>query len=175
MRSVTNKKIIVIGCPGSGKSVFSRKLAAALDLPLIHLDAIYHQDIWPEEADQKREQWKKHVRRLVEQDQWIIDGNYKGSFDIRMAAADTIIFLDYPRWLTMVRMFKRRIEHHKKLRPDMPPNWKEKISPDFLKFVWTYRVAERPRVLALLEQYAAGRTVLIVPTPDEAERILKTI
>ena len=33
-------KIIVLGCPGSGKSTFSKKLHELTQLPLIHLDNV---------------------------------------------------------------------------------------------------------------------------------------
>lgn len=36
------KKVIVIGSPGAGKSVFSKKLSKITNLPLYHLDMIYH-------------------------------------------------------------------------------------------------------------------------------------
>ena len=35
------KRILVIGCPGSGKSYFAKKLGAFLDLPVIHMDNLY--------------------------------------------------------------------------------------------------------------------------------------
>ena len=83
-------RILVIGCPGSGKSVLSRKLAAATGLPLIHLDSLYHEDRWPDAPSLKKEQWKALVQSLVEGNQWIIDGNYKGTYELRMSAADTM-------------------------------------------------------------------------------------
>jgi len=168
-------RILVIGCPGSGKSVLSYKVASVTGLPLIHLDSLYHDDRWPDDAKLKTEQWKMLVQSLVEGKQWIIDGNYKGTYDLRMRAADTIIFLDYPRWLTLHRMLKRRIEYHKKQRPDMPATWREKISWDFLLFIWSYRSRERPRVLSLLTQYSSGRTIVIARSPLEVERWLSGI
>ena len=99
-------------------------------------------------------------------DEWIIDGNYKSTFDIRMPAADTVIFLDYPRWLTLYRALRRRVEHRKKRREDMPENWKERISWDFLTFMWSYRKTQRPEVLRLLDECrTAGKSIYILRSP----------
>lgn len=165
-------RILVIGCPGSGKSVLSRKLEQITGLPLTHLDRLYHQDAWPDDPSRKREQWVTLVKSLIAEERWIIDGNYKNTLAIRIAAADTVVFLDYPRWLTVFRVLKRRIAFHRKQRPDMPPEWKEKMSRDFLKFIWSYRARERSRVLSLLEQNASGRSIFVFRHPAEAERWL---
>ncbi|BCM88423.1 hypothetical protein IAD21_00254 [Abditibacteriota bacterium] len=145
------KKVLVIGCPGSGKSHFSRELAAKTGLPLFALDSFYQRNVWHADARRKKAQWRAFVAELVSAEEWIIDGNYKSTFDIRVAMADTIIFLDYPRWLTVLRVFKRRLQYHRRRRPDMPAEWKERISWDFLIFVWTYRAVERRPVLTLLQ------------------------
>jgi adenylate kinase family enzyme len=169
------QKVIVIGCPGAGKSYFSRRLAEAIGLPLIHLDAIYHQKIWDDNADRKREQWRANVLELLAGDAWIIDGNYKSTFDIRMPAADTIIFLDYPRWLTLVRAFRRRWEYRNRRRSDMPEEWTERISWDFLAFIWTYRKKERPRVLDLLRAFGTHKDIYIIGRPTDATTLLRRV
>lgn len=35
---------IIIGCPGSGKSYYSKKLKELTSFPLYHLDNIYHKE-----------------------------------------------------------------------------------------------------------------------------------
>jgi adenylate kinase family enzyme len=161
------EKVLVIGCPGSGKSTFCRKLANETGLPVIHLDATYHLDSWPRDERMKRELWREHVRKLVTGERWIIDGNYQGTFDIRMPAADTIIFFDFPRRITVYRVFKRFLAFRNRSRPAMPQCWKEKISWDFLCFVWAYRRVERGRVIALLDQYQAGHSIQTFKGPNE--------
>ena len=86
------KKIIVIGCPGSGKSTFAGKLNKKTGLPLFHLDNIW----WKEDKTNiSKEEFDQILNSIVCQDKWIIDGNYKRTFEIRMNACDTIFFLDY--------------------------------------------------------------------------------
>lgn len=169
------KKVLVIGCPGSGKSVFSRELAQKTGLPLIHLDATYHQDIWDENKDVKKRQWRERIAVLIEQEAWIMDGNYKSTLDIRVPAADTIIFLDYSRAVTLARAFRRQWQYRRKRRSDMPAEWKEHMSRDFLGFIWSYRRIERPKVLALLDKYERGREIRVLERPAEAERFLRSL
>jgi adenylate kinase family enzyme len=87
------ERVLILGSPGAGKSTLARRLAERTGLPVIHLDAEYWQPGWvePEPAA-----WAGTVSRLVERPRWIMDGNYGGTRAIRIAAADTAIYLDYP-------------------------------------------------------------------------------
>lgn len=167
------KKVIVIGCPGSGKSTFSTKLAKLTHLPLIHLDSLYHQEHWDSDQAVKKQQWSDTVTSLVKDDQWIIDGNYKSTMDIRIEAADTIIFLDYSRALCMWRTLVRRWQFRNKKRSDMPSSWKEKISYDFLKLIWNYNTEQRPNLIAELEKRSYQKEIHILKTPQDADNFLK--
>jgi adenylate kinase family enzyme len=168
-------RVMVIGCPGAGKSTFSRELARVTGLPLIHLDAHYHVDTWPTEPEEKRAAWRAFLAEIVKGERWIIDGNYKNSFDIRMPVADTIIYLDYPTRICLFRLFRRQQLYRNRRRPDMPPNWKEKISWDLLHFVVTFRRRERDRILALLDEHRAGRDVYVVGHPDSSTRLITAL
>jgi adenylate kinase family enzyme len=166
------KKVIIIGCPGSGKSTFSIALAKITGLPLVHLDAIYHQNIWTDDSEAKKIQWQEKIVDLVKAEEWIIDGNYKSTMQIRIEAADTIIFLDYPRYLSLWRTLARRWKFRNKKRPDMPITWKEKISWDFIRLIWNYNREQRPTVLQQLKQYGANREVQILRSPQQADNFL---
>lgn len=79
-----------------------------------------------------KDSWRLRVLREVEQDRWLIDGNYKSTFDIRLPESDTIIFLDYPTYISIFQAIKRRIHFRKVVRDDMPSTWKERLRWDFL-------------------------------------------
>jgi len=146
-------RIAIIGCPGSGKSALARQIACLTGHPLIHLDFENWQPGWvqlpKDEFIAKQHEWVKGER-------WLIDGNYQSSMEIRFAAADLVIFLDFSRTISIWRIFKRR----KSTRPDLKPGIEDKdngifskIFMDFLMFAWQYRKKSRPQVFALHEQY----------------------
>ncbi|MCL2195827.1 MAG: AAA family ATPase [Oscillospiraceae bacterium] len=144
-------RIAVIGCPGSGKSTLSRKIAERTGHPLIHLDYENWQPGW---VPTPRDEFIAKQHEWVAGERWLIDGNYQGTVEIRYAAADLVIFLDLSRWLCIWRMNKRR----RKPRPDVKPGLKDsgfftKEFAKFSRFVWRYRKASRPKVLALHEQH----------------------
>ncbi|HEX3568823.1 MAG TPA: hypothetical protein VHT70_04070 [Candidatus Saccharimonadales bacterium] len=164
------KKVLVIGSPGAGKTTFSKKLAAKVDLPLHHLDYYYHDNHFNYKNDTVA--WRKKVTDLVNQPEWILDGNYKSTFDIRFPMADTIIFLDYPRRVALGRALLRRIKLQGKVRGDMPANWNEKFELSLLRFIWSYNGVERPKLYQLLQKGQPGQQIIIVKSSAQADSYL---
>ena len=157
------KKIIVIGCPGSGKSTVSRALHNKTGIPLYHLDMMY----W--NADKTTVEKSVFLERLsvaLEKDDWIIDGNYGSTMELRMAACDTVIFLDYPLDVCLDGIRERR----GKPRSDMP--WIEtEEDAEFTEFIKNYNEQQKPKVLDLLEKYSE-RNIIILESREEADVFL---
>ena len=107
------KRILVLGCPGSGKSTFARQIRNQTGLPLIHLD-----DLWwrPDRTHISREDFDRKLETLLASEQWIIDGNYRRTYAVRIRACDTVVFLDYDEE-TCLRGITERVG---KKREDMP-------------------------------------------------------
>ena len=162
-------RIAIIGAPGAGKSILAQQLAARLGLPVIHLDTLYWRPGWVEPP---RAEWQALMEDLVTGERWIIDGNYGGTMEIRLAAADTIIFLDLPGYLCVWRAVKRYLQHLGRPRVDRAAGCSEKIDWPFLWYIWRYPATRRARVLARLEQYAAGRRIIILRSQSEIRRFL---
>ena len=140
-------RIMVIGCPGSGKSRLSIALHQRTGIPLYHLDMMY----WnADRTTVDKAEFRRRLREVLETDEWIIDGNYGSTMEMRLQACDTVIFLDYPVEVCLDGVRARR----GKPRPDMP--WIEgenEEDPEFIDFIRRYREESRPRVLELLRQY----------------------
>lgn len=159
------KKVIVIGCPGSGKSTFSRALHEKNGIPLFHLDMMY----W--NADKTRVEksaFRKRLSDAMEQEEWIIDGNYGSTMELRLQACDTVFFLDYPVEICLEGVKARR----GKVRTDMP--WIEaenEEDAEFLGFIRSYNEESRPVVLELLKRYE-DKDIYIFKNRSEAEAFL---
>ncbi len=160
------KKIIVIGCPGSGKSTFARQLHTITRIPLYHLDMLY----W--NADKTTVERSVFLERLVEvlkKDSWIIDGNYGSTMEQRMAVCDTVIFLDYPTEICLAGI-KERLG---KPRSDMP--WIEtEEDKEFIEYINKFREHSRPAVLELLAKYSEKR-IMHFTNREQADAFLKGV
>ena len=144
------RRILVVGSPGSGKSTLARRLADKLGLPLIHLDFHFWRANW-EPADEPS--FRAKVRELVVAPEWVMDGNYSRTFDIRMPRADTLVWLEYPRSTCFVRALSRALCNYGRVREDLPPGCPEKIDVPFLRYIWDFPVKHRPRIIEGIGQY----------------------
>ncbi|MGI8925216.1 MAG: hypothetical protein ACR2HN_01055 [Tepidiformaceae bacterium] len=158
------RRVAIIGNGGSGKSTLARELGPLLGLPVVHLDVEHWRPGWTEPP---LPEWQARVRELVAAEAWVIDGNYGGTIDVRLAAADTVVFLDFPTPTCTWRVIKRATVHRRHPRPDMAEGCREKLDPHFIKWVWTYRRLRRPAILALLERFRSGRTIVVLRNPRE--------
>ncbi|NGZ77680.1 DNA topology modulation protein [Saccharibacillus alkalitolerans] len=164
------QKVAVIGSPGSGKSVLSRKLGESLGLPVIHLDSHYWQAGW---TPTPSEQWDEFLKETVNGEAWIVDGNYTRTLDVRMRAADTIVFLDMPRLLCMYRIVKRRLMYRGRSRPDLNAECEEKLDAAFALWVWNYRKKVRPKVLEAIDLHGEGKRTVVLTSRKEVRDFLK--
>ena len=166
------RRIAVIGSGGSGKSTLARQIGARLGLEVIHLDALFWRPGWVETP---REEWMVLQGELVRRDAWVMDGNYGGTQEIRLAAADTIIFLDLPRRVCLWRVLTRRLRYRSRSRPDMGPGCEERLSWEFLRWVWEYPSSRRPGVLRKLEEYAPGRRIVRLRSRREVRAFVASL
>ncbi|MEW9676322.1 DNA topology modulation protein [Lentibacillus sp. L22] len=163
-------KIILIGSGGSGKSTLARQLGAKLNLKVYHLDALFWKPNW---VGVPRNEQRGIQNELVKNEKWIIDGNYGGTMDIRLNAADTIIFLDVHRTICVYRAFKRMLQYRNKTRPDMGEGCEERFDFGFLKWIWNYPKAKRPEVLKKLEQFSTEKQIIILRSPKQIQKFLE--
>ena len=168
------KRVLVIGCGGAGKTRLARELGARTGLPVVHLD----QEFWhPGWVETPPDEWAARVRTLTAADEWIMDGNYGGTMEQRLEAADTAVFLDYPTAVCVIGVLRRVAEERLlgRRRPDSAEGCPERVDLTFLRYVLAYRRTRRPGVLARLEARAADTDVVILTGRRAAARWLNNV
>jgi len=164
------ERVLLIGSGGSGKTTLARRVAAAAALPLFHLDRLYWRPGWqPTPPDV----WELTVSRVLAGDRWVIDGNYGGTLALRLAAADTAIFLDVPRSVCLARVLRRGLGRP---REEVAPGCPQRLTWPFVRWVWGYPRTRRPRVLAQLEEFERrGGRVVVLRAGEEIEAFVGSI
>lgn len=145
-------RIMIFGRPGSGKSTFALKLAQKYDLPLYHLDKYFFEANW---TARKYEDFLEDQYTIVDQKNWIIDGNSLQSLHVRYSEANICIYFNYPRLLCLWRLIKR-IFFKDITIDDRADGCKESISWQLIKYMWTfeYRLYNRlARQLEMLHEF----------------------
>jgi adenylate kinase family enzyme len=156
------QRILLIGCSGGGKSTLARALGATLGIPVIHLDVLFWKPGWVESS---YEEFRPRVEAAAER--WIIDGNFSRTFDIRMPRADTIVWIDQPRWLCLWRAFRRSLTQFGRVRADLAPGCPEQFDPKFYAYIWNFKRQNN----AEIEKAAAtvGRQAHMIRLRSDAE------
>jgi adenylate kinase family enzyme len=162
---------MIIGSAGAGKTTLARTLGARTGLPVVHLDREFWNPGW---IQTPRAEWIAKQERLLAGDRWIVDGNYGGTMDVRIALADTIVFMDFGRTICLIGVLKRWLTHIGKTREDMSEGCPEKIDAEFLRWVWDFPKRSRPEILRRLEANP-GKEAVILRNRKDVKRFLETI
>lgn len=159
-------RIAIIGCPGGGKSTLARALHEKTGLPIYHLDNIWWK---PDRTHITREAFDAALADILKKPAWIVDGNYSRTVEPRIAACDTVLFLDYDEQTCMDGIVSRVGRE----RPDIP--WTEStLDPELVALVKGFQTEQRPAILSLLDQYR-DREIHIFRTRESADAWLKTV
>ena len=159
-------KAIIIGCPGSGKSTFSRALHEKTKLPLYHLDMLYWNS---DRTTVSKEVFRERLQSVLVLDKWIIDGNYGSTIEMRLKECDTVFFLDYPLEVCIDGVRQRKGT----VRTDMP--WVEtEDDEEFLQFIRDFESQSRPKIIELLNEYK-DKNIVIFKSREDADKFLKEL
>lgn len=165
-----SRRILVIGSGGSGKTTLTTAIARATGLPAVHLDSLFWREGWKRAPTAE---WLGSVRAAIDRPAWVMDGNYSSTMDLRMPAADTVIYLDLPPATCLWRVFRRRLEFRGRNRPSMPPGCNEMLTPSFLWWIATYRLRRRSALLARLESMRPRKRIVVLSSAEQVDALLE--
>lgn len=161
------KKVIVIGCPGSGKTTFAEKLNKQTGLPLYYLDAIWHK---PDKTHIPREEFDQRISEIFATPEWIIDGNYNRTIEMRLKECDTVFLFDLPTEVCL----QGATERIGKGRYDLP--WLEtELDPEFEEFIKDFAKTSLPQIYELIDKYKDGKNIVVFKSREETGEYLKNI
>ena len=161
------KKVIIIGCPGAGKTTFAERLHKKTGLPLYYLDAIWHK---PDRTHISREDFDARLTEIFAEDQWIIDGNYSRTIEMRLKECDTVFLFDLPPDVCL----QGAIERLGIGRYDMP--WIDKeIAPEFKGQIERFAVDILPGIYNLMEKCGQNKKIVVFKTREEADKYIERI
>lgn len=161
------QKVIIIGCPGAGKSTFARALRCKTQLPLYYLDILWHK---PDKTTASRQDFDCSLADILSRDKWIIDGNYSRTLEVRLRECDTVFFLDFPAEVCLQGVTYRA----GKPREDMP--WIEQ-TPDgeLIAFIKSFAEQKRPYIYSLLKEYSHKNIVIFKSREESGSYLEKMI
>ena len=152
------RRIIVVGCQGSGKTSLALKLGRKLGLPVVHLDVLYWRSGW--KASDKAS-FRARVADAIADEGWVVDGSFSGlAFDLTLARADTLVVIDRPRWLCQWRILWRSIFDRAGTRLDLPEGCPEQFDWNLMREAWRYNADRRPVIEAERLKYGAEVSVV---------------
>lgn len=175
--TVQVQRIAVVGNSGSGKTTVASRIAAALDVPHLELDSVFHQPGWrPLDTDA----FRQAVSEFTAGQAWIVDGNYSKVQDIIWSRADTVIWLDPPRRRVMRQLLARtlrRMATRAELWNGNREQWRSllRLDPEesILVWAWTSHHKYRERYLAAQADPANGHLQFVkLRTPGEAASLV---
>ena len=161
------KRIIIIGCPGSGKSTLSRELHNITDIPLFHLDMMYWNS---NKTTVEKSIFLERLSEALQKSEWIIDGNYNSTMELRLQKCDTVIFLDYPLDVCLNGIIERRGKAHS----DIPWVSNDEDDAELIQFAKSYISQSRPMIMELLDRYS-NKDIYIFKSRAETNEFLANL
>jgi adenylate kinase family enzyme len=169
------ERVLVVGNAGAGKSRLSTELGTRLGLAVVHLDRLHWLPGW---QPRTQADFAAAQRRALPPDgRWVADGNYLGTLPLRLPLVDTVIVLDLPTPLCLLRVVARTVRAG--ARPDLAPGCEEQLLrrgyPSFLRYVASFRQRMLPRVRATIAEHGASARVITLRRPAEVTALLASL
>jgi adenylate kinase family enzyme len=162
-------KIDIIGSFGAGKTTLALQLGETLGIPVFHLDRFFWLPGWKAKPENVR---IKILEELVQQEQWIIEGAYLRISKPRLNTADTIIFLDIPDYLCLIRTFLRYFKDREQFCPDLPDRCSRNLTPRRILKVVAFRIRHHKELSQKMRKYESSKNIIWLRSPKEVKNFL---
>lgn len=161
------KRILILGSVGSGKSTLASRLHEKFGLPIVCLDQYFWKPNWQATEDPA---WRRKVEQLSQSEEWIMDGNFLNTLDIRLPKADAVIFIDCNRFICLYRFLKRIIW---KREYGMIEGCRESLNIKMLIWIlWKFSQYSRKNIITEIEKIKDEKDVYILKSKKEVEEFL---
>jgi len=162
------RRVAVLGRPGAGKTTVACQLGDALDVPVIHLDALFWNADWTPVGP---ESFADRQRAAIGGDGWVIDGNYTSApgFQERLGRADAVVIVDAPSAVCLWRVWRRWLRFRGTTRPDTGAS--ERLTLSFVRWIWS-GPRRHPDLAGEIRSLAPDTAVLVARNKRDVERLL---
>jgi hypothetical protein len=164
------RRILVLGSPGSGKTLLSNVLGERLGLELLRLADFFWQ---PGRVRMPTDAWRVRVAELASRPRWVMDGTYEASLDLRLPNSDAIVFIRSNRWACLWRVVVRRLLG--RWRPAAESALGHALTPFFVRYVARFPVVTQPEVFALMAEHAVGKPLIVLDGARAVDRLIEQI
>lgn len=164
------RRVAVIGCGGAGKTTLARELAAGLGLPVVHADFVVYHD---GDAPRPEAEWQEELAALADGESWVIDAMKASTLERRVERADTVVFLDLPRRSCYAGVLLRRLRYRGLV--DRERGIADRITLEFLRWIWRFPREVRPRVVEILARHAATTDIVVLRSRRQARAFLAAV
>ena len=172
---LSERRILVYGVTGSGKSTVAARLAGATGLPLHLVDELTFLPGWVQvEPDRQREQFTV----IAATEDWILDTAYGAWVDVVLPRCEVVVGLDYPRRLSLARLVRRTMARLVDRRPICNGNVENLRSVLSRESILLWHVRSFRRKHERMQAWAAaadGPPVLLFPRPADLDRWLRGV
>lgn len=145
--------MLVAGTSGSGKTRLAGLVGAALDIPHVDIDGLFHGPNWV-----RRESFLDDVEAFTSQPSWATEWQYGSVRKLLADRADLVLWLDFPRRTVMrqvvTRTVRRRLRRIELWNGNLePPLHTFFTDPEHIvRWAWTTHHKTAGRIAALRDR-----------------------
>lgn len=164
------RRILVLGSPGAGKTFLSAALSRHLGLELLHLDDFFWK---PGRVRLPTDEWRQLVVQLVQRPAWVMDGTYEASLDLRLPAAQAIVYIRSSRWICLWRVVTRRLLSGWRSAGESARG--HALTAFFVGYVFRFPATTQTEVLRLLGQQGQGKPLIVLEGSRAVDRLVRRL